>query len=156
MIPQSEYIAENIVILALQNNMGNTGLAAAELGLTRLELVSYLGRHPAVLEVKRGLRESYREAIKDEAEDILIEKMYSDNSLLIFFLKTQAKERGYDTSKGSVVNNNVEVNVDARSLIAAMRSGAKLINAEDASTKDVFEAGEFLELSELQSNGVGS
>lgn len=154
MIPQSEYLGENIVILALQNQMGNVTLAAAELGLTHYDLVMYMGRHPDVLEAKNTIRAAMREALKDEAEDLLVAKMRSDNSLLIFYLKTQVKERGYDTSKGSVVNNNkVEVNVDARSLIAAMRNGTKLIDVEAEREEDVIEEGELFQLPELLSLG---
>jgi hypothetical protein len=134
MIPQSEYLEEGVVILALQNEMGNVGLAAKELGLSRAELMDYMTRHPAVMETKRQIKEF----IKDEAEDILVEKMRTDNSLLIFFLKTQAKDRGYETSHNTSNTTNVAVNVDARSLIAAMRSGANVI-AQDEDAEDESE-----------------
>jgi hypothetical protein len=142
MMPQSEYIAEDIVLLAIQNQLGNLLLAAAELGLTRSQLVAYLTRHPELLERAKSIRIACSELVKDEAEDLLTAGMRGDNTLLMFYLKTQAKERGYDTAKGSTNTTNVEVNVDARSLIAAMRSGAKLIDE-----KPVEEESELFDIS---------
>ena len=152
MVPQSEYLEESIVILAIRNHMGNVGLAATELGLSRGELMDYMVRHPSVMEAKTQIKEF----IKDEAEDLLVSKMRSDNSLLMFFLKTQAKDRGYDTSNGNgTTNNRVEVNVDARYLIAAMRNGVQVIDASEDEENDV-EEGQFLRITELQSDGTGS
>ena len=142
MIPQSEYIAEDIVLLAIRNQLGNLLLAAAELGLERPQLVAYLTRHPQVLEESKAIRIAAKELIKDEAEDLLTAGMRGDNTLLMFYLKTQAKERGYDTAKGSTNTTNVEVHVDARSLIAAMRSGAKLVDE-----KPVEEESELFDIS---------
>jgi hypothetical protein len=141
MIPQSEYIGEEIVLLAIRNQLGNLLLAAAELGLERPQLVAYLTRHPQVLEEAKAIRIASKDLVKDEAEDLLTAGMRADNSLLIFYLKTQAKERGYDTAKGSTNTTNVAVNVDARSLIAAMRSGAKLIDE-----KPIEEEGELFDV----------
>jgi len=147
MIPQSEYIGEDIVLLAIRNQLGNLLLAAAELGIERPALVAYLTRHPQVLEEAKAIRIAAKELVKDEAEDLLTAGMRSDNSLLIFYLKTQAKERGYDTAKGSTNTTNVAVNVDARSLIAAMRSGAKLIDE-----KPIEEEGELFDVPYVLSN----
>lgn len=152
MVPQSEYLEEGVVILALQSELGNVGLAAAELGLSRGELVDYLARHPAVAETRKQIREG----IKDTAEDLLVEKMKTDNALLVFFLRTQAKDRGYSTSSNSTINNNVEVNVDARSLIAAMRNGANLIDVQDEDEEDESEDGGIFPLSNLLDHGDGS
>jgi|KBSMisStandDraft_5_1062788.scaffolds.fasta_scaffold07636_2 hypothetical protein len=151
MVPQSEYLEEGLVILSLQNQLGNIGLSAAELGLSRGELMEYLVRHPAVMETRKQIRE----AIKDTAEDLLFEKMKTDNSLLIFYLRTQAKDRGYDTSHSNVLNNNVNVNVDARSLIAAMRTGIKAIEAKE-DEESISEEGDFFPISELHADGTGS
>lgn len=141
MIPQSEYIAEDIVLLAIENQLGNLLLASAELGITRPQLLAYLTRHPELLERAKSIRIACREMVKDEAEDILMAGMRGDNTLLMFYLKTQAKERGYDTAKGSTNTTNVAVNVDARSLIAAMRTGAKLVDE-----KPVEEEGELFDI----------
>lgn len=153
MIPQSEYLSEGAVILALQNQMGNIGLAAKELGLSRGELYDYMSRHPEVAETRKQIRE----AVKDDAEDLLITGMKTNPALLVFFLKTQAKERGYDTSHNSTVNNKVEVNVDARSLIAAMRNGVNLIDVTEDEDEEVeLEDGGFLTLPNLLDHGDGS
>jgi hypothetical protein len=169
MVPQSEYLAEGSVILALQSHMGNIGLAATELGLTRGELFDYMARHPAVAETRKQIRE----AVKDDAEDILIRDMRTDHSLLVFFLRTQAKDRGYSTTSESTINNKVEVNVDARSLISAMRNGAHLLDVtedeEEQSVEDYIldvtqgqdeedepEDGRFFPNSKLLDHGDGS
>jgi len=155
MIPQSEYISEGTAILALQSQMGNVGLAAKELGLSRAELMDYMVRHPSVMETKTQIKEF----IKDEAEDLLVAKMRNDNALLMFFLKTQAQDRGYSTSNNSTVNNRVEVNVDARSLIAAMRSGANLIDVtqdEDEDEESESEDGGLFPIPKLLDHRDGS
>jgi hypothetical protein len=152
MVPQSEYLEENLVILSLRNFMGNLGLAAMDLGLSRGELVAYIARHPDVAEA----RQQVREAVKDVAEDILFEKMKTDNQLLVFFLRTQAKDRGYSTTVNSTINNRVEVNVDARSLIAAMRNGANLIDVQDEDEADESEDGELFTFPNLLDHGDGS
>lgn len=122
MTRQSEYVDESVVILALQNHMGHTGLAAKELGLSRGELLDYMVRHPSVMEAKKQIKEF----VKDEAEHLLISQMREDPTLLIFFLKTQARDRGYDVSPRAIgITNTVEVKVDAKYLIAAMRQGAQ-------------------------------
>jgi len=120
MIPQAEYLEENIVILAIRNHMGNVGLAAKELGLSRGELVGYMARHPDTMEAKKQVKEF----VKDQAEDLLVEGMQTDPNLLMFYLKTQARDRGYGSTPNSAsIHNKVEVNVDARTLIEAMRRG---------------------------------
>ena len=122
MTRQSEYIDEGIVVLALQSHMGNIGLAARELGLSRGELADYIVRHPSVMEAKKQIKEF----VKDQAEDLLIQQMRDDPTLLIFFLKTQARDRGYDVSpRAAEITNRIEVKVDAKYLIAAMRQGAQ-------------------------------
>lgn len=120
MIQQSEYLSEDIVILAIRSQMGNVGLAATELGLTRGELLDYMVRHPDVMEAKKQIKEF----IKDQAEDLLVEGMKTDPTLLMFFLKTQARDRGYGSTPATTsINNTVEINLNARSLIEAMRQG---------------------------------
>jgi hypothetical protein len=149
MINQAEYLEESIVILAIRNQMGNMGLAAKELGLSRGELMDYMVHHPAVMDA----RIQVKEAIKDHAEDLLVSQMETEPGLLMFFLRTQAKDRGYDTSKTLTTNNNVQVNVDARSLIAAMRNGTKAIDVQE---DDIVEEGELFTVPKLLHDGDGS
>jgi hypothetical protein len=149
MTRQAEYLEESIVILAIRSQLGNIGLAARELGLSRGELVDYMSKHPAVMDA----RIQVREAIKDDAEDLLISQMQTEPGLLMFFLRTQAKDRGYDTSKTLTTNNNVQVNVDARSLIAAMRNGTKAIDAQE---DDIAEEGELFTIPRLLHDDSGS
>jgi hypothetical protein len=149
MTKQADYLEESIVILAIRSQMGNVALAARELGLSRGELTDYMVRHPAVMEAKIQVKE----AVKDRAEDILISQMEVEPSLLMFFLRTQAKDRGYDTSKNLTTNNNVQVNVDARSLIAAMRNGTKELGVQE---NDVAEEGELFTIPKLLDDYDGS
>lgn len=149
MIKQSDYLEESIVILAIRNCLGNMAMAAQELGLSRGELMDYMVRHPAVMEAKVQVKE----AVKDRAEEILFSQMETEPSLLMFFLRTQAKDRGYDTTKINTTNNNVQVNVDARSLIAAMRNGTHLLDVKE---DDVAAEGELFTVSNLLNDRVGS
>jgi hypothetical protein len=137
MTKQSEYLEENIVILAIRNQMGNVGLAAKELGLSRGELVDYMVRHPSVMDTKKQIKEF----VKDQAEDLLVQKMQDDPTLLMFFLKTQARDRGYDLSSAPAnVTNRVEVKVDAKFLIAAMRQAADQPKQEEIIEHPLFPA----------------
>lgn len=152
MTHQADYLEESLVILSLRNYSGNLALSAADLGLSRGELYDYIQRHPAVADAKRQIKE----AVKDMAEDILVEKMKTDNQLLVFFLRTQAKDRGYSTVGNSTISNHLEVNVDARSLIAAMRNGANLLDVKDEEQTDESEDGELFTIPSYISDGDGS
>jgi len=151
-VPPSEYLEENLVVLALRSQSGNVALAAMELGLSRGELYTYIINHPDVAEAKRQIKES----VKDMAEDLLVSGMKTDNTLLMFFLRTQAKDRGYGTDNRSTINNKVEVNVDARSLIAAMQKGTKLIDAKDENENDESEEGGIFPITEFFADRDGS
>lgn len=152
MTHQADYLEESLVILSLRNFSGNLALSAVDLGLSRGELYDYIQRHPSVADAKRQIKE----AVKDMAEDILIEKMKTDNQLLVFFLRTQAKDRGYSTAGNSTISNHLEVNVDARSLIAAMRNGAKLIDVKSEDEEYESEDRELFTIPSYVSDGDGS
>lgn len=131
---QLEYEREEIVILALRRSLGNLDFAAKELGCTRGMLVDYMANHPAVREEKAALKE----AMLDLAEQELTTRMLGSDPLLMFYLRTQGKERGYGTeAKGG--GTTVNVNVNAATLIQAMRNGI-----EDAGQDD--SEGDILEL----------
>lgn len=140
---QAEYLSEETVILALRSALGRMDIAAKDLGLSRGQLQDYIVNHPAVREEKKQIKE----ALIDEAEEELARRMKNSDSLLIFFLRTQARERGYEPSLPIVGadGKNLSVQIDARSLIAAMREGAEsAIGLDDGVQK---------ELSDFSSNG---
>lgn len=142
---------EEEVVRAFRNHLGNYNLVAAELNVSRGQLMTYLMEHPEV----RQERQQIRESVKDDMEHILIEKAKTDNNLLMFYLRTQAPERGYGASatlKGDS-NNPLQVNVNARTLIAAMKAGAteeRHESQEDDEVSDLFER------SGLLPGGMGS
>jgi hypothetical protein len=111
------------IIQALQNQLGHIGLAAAELNVPRGQLMKYLIDNPDIAEIKKQIKE----ATKDDAESLLVEGMKTDHTLLMFYLRTQCQDRGYGTSSSTTIkgdkDNPLQVNVNARTLIAAMRNG---------------------------------
>lgn len=119
------------VIQAFRNSLGNYDLAAKELKVSRGELVTFTSNHPEVLEARIQIKEG----IKDEMEDLLIQGARTDNTLLMFFLKTQAPERGYGNKSHSVLSGPdgkpIQVNVNARALIAAFQRGFDSVEEEE-------------------------
>lgn len=132
---QAEYLREEEVILALRSALGNKGMAAENLGLSRGQLQDYIVNHPAVRDELVQIKES----VIDEAEEQLFVRMKESDSLLIFFLRTQGRGRGYEPSlpvtgpDGQALN----VNVDARSLISAMRQGFELNDELESAPKEI-------------------
>jgi len=77
---------------ALLKCAGILSNAAEELGCKRATLVKYLERHPDLAKV----RDHAREVTLDLAESKLVDKIKKGNlGAIIFFLKTQGKQRGY-------------------------------------------------------------
>jgi hypothetical protein len=77
---------------ALKENKGFITQAAKSLGITRSHLHTLINRHPTI---KEALDDA-REEMKDFAESKLYQGINNDNAtLIIFYLKTQAKDRGY-------------------------------------------------------------
>ena len=131
--------SEEQVIQALRNHLGNIDLASKELVVTRGELVTYIANHPEVLEARKQIKEG----IKDEAEDLLVQGMRTDSTLLMFFLKTQAKDRGYGNQSHTTITgadgNPIEVNVNARALIALMQKAESSLNEEENESSEYTE-----------------
>lgn len=119
-----KYLEEYQVISALRNNFGHLGMAATELHITRINLVSYLMEHPNCREELNSIKETHL----DDAERELKARIYESDSLLMFYLKTQGKSRGYNTNvsiSGPDGESPIAL-VDAKSLIEAMRNGTML------------------------------
>jgi hypothetical protein len=132
---QAEYIAEEIVILALRNQFGNLDLTSAELSISRGQLQDYLVNHPAVL----AERLQIKEGLKDFAEELLRKRMLNSDTLLMFYLRTQAKDRGYGNEAAitGADGKPLQVTVNARSLIDAMRKGMMEPDAEESEQEEI-------------------
>lgn len=79
------------VIEQLKASRGNISHAAGKLDTSRDTLHRYINEHPTV---KAALRD-IKEASKDRAETMLEKRIETSDTLLIFYLKTQAYDRGY-------------------------------------------------------------
>ena len=91
-------------IKAIRAANGFVSHAAAALGISRTQLYNIINRHPTV---KEALDDS-REAMKDFAESKLFANIKDGKEASIFFyLKTQAKERGY-VERQEVTGANTE------------------------------------------------
>ena len=78
--------------VALNNSGGNVAAAARELGVTRQGLYLFIRKHP---DCAAELEET-RESAKDNIETVLYSKALAGEAWAVcFFLKTQAKDRGY-------------------------------------------------------------
>ena len=77
---------------AIKKTRGNISQAAKRLGVDRSYLHRFINKHPSV---KTAVNDA-REGMKDFAESKLMEGIEEGNTaLIIFYLKTQAKDRGY-------------------------------------------------------------
>lgn len=77
---------------ALKEAKGFLTVAAKSLGCISLTILNYIERYP---DLKQIIKEE-REKMKDYAETTLLSKIQrGDVACLLFFLKCQAKERGY-------------------------------------------------------------
>ena len=77
---------------ALTETRGFVTHAARRLGCHRMTVSRYIKKYPTV----RQARDDAKEALKDHAEIQLLSAINEGNmTAIIFFLKTQAKDRGY-------------------------------------------------------------
>jgi len=79
------------VIQQLRDSQGNITHAAGKLDTSRRTLHAYINTHPTVADALADVRES----TKDRGETMLQSRMATSDTLLIFYLKTQAHDRGY-------------------------------------------------------------
>ena len=80
------------IVLAINESLGYLSLAALKIGCTRRTIEYYADQFP---EVRAAISEQ-RELMKDKVELRLYNKISSDDlGAMCFYLKTQAKDRGY-------------------------------------------------------------
>jgi hypothetical protein len=77
---------------AIRNAKGFISVAARHLGVSRTQMYRAIDKYPSVKEAVEDAREN----MTDLAEGKLVEQINAGNiTAIIFYLKTQAKERGY-------------------------------------------------------------
>ena len=91
MTSPTQYTAEDI-IQVVKGSKGVISAIATRLGVTRKTVYNYIDRYATV---KQAIADE-RESMKDYAEGKLYQHIKEDNlTALIFYLKTQASDRGY-------------------------------------------------------------
>lgn len=91
MMTQAEMTAEQ-VIAAINDSNGNLTAAARRIGCARQTLYSFINNHPTCQTATKAAREQ----MIDNVESILYSKALDGEAWAVcFFLKTQAKHRGY-------------------------------------------------------------
>lgn len=99
-----------LALKALENSKGNITVAAENCGMARQTITNYKKDDPKFSEVLEGIREGRKDWVEsklDELIDGVTTVTYNDKgepkiyeqppckTSIIFFLKTQAKDRGY-------------------------------------------------------------
>lgn len=131
-----DFIREDEAILALRSSLGNLQITAACLNISRGQLQDYLVAHPDVARE----RQQIREALIDDLEEMAFEKAKTSDAVLMFLLRTQAKNRGYVTTNDDKKGTTVNVNINSRTLIAAMRNGFEHGEEEEfGEDSDIFD-----------------
>lgn len=113
---------EKQVIAQLKKSRGNISHAADALDTSRTTMHAYINEHPTVKEALKDIKE----ANKDRAETMLEARMATSDTLLIFYLKTQAYDRGYG-DKSQIDHRITDVSQlsddELRAIVAAKGSG---------------------------------
>lgn len=93
------------IALEIKKQKGNISAVARHFGVARQSLYERLQKS---VKLRQSLREA-RETMLDEAENWLYERMQNSDTLLIFYLKTQGKNRGYIEQASHVHSGNLEI-----------------------------------------------
>jgi len=87
---------------------GNVAAVGRAYGVTRSAVANYITDHPEL----KSVRDEARESVKDDAESVLYQQLREGEAWAVcFFLKTQAKDRGY------IERTEVEQKTSARLVI---------------------------------------
>jgi hypothetical protein len=99
---------------ALEQARGNVTEAARALGYDRTTLYKRMYADPELMDIKNAVKEQTKDAI----EGVLISSALSgDLTAVIFFLKTQARDRGYIETKQlemGGIENGAPIDIRAR------------------------------------------
>jgi hypothetical protein len=97
---------------ALKDNKGFVTQSAKQLGISRSQLHRLINKYPTV---KEALTDA-REEMKDFAESKIYQGINEGNTaLIIFYAKTQMKDRGY-TEKQEIDQRTTHIEVDLSDL----------------------------------------
>ena len=111
------------VIDQLGRSHGNIKHAASKLNTSRFNLHKYINEHPTV----QAALADIREGAKDDAELMLYDRMRTSDTLLIFFLKTQARNRGYSDTLALTGKDGGDIAIN----VVDYRRGLAAIAPED-------------------------
>lgn len=107
-------------IQAIKDKKGFVTQAAKQLGISRQQLHNIINTHPTV---KEALQDA-REEMKDFAESKIYQKISDgDTTMIIFYAKTQMKDRGY-TERQEIDQRSVNVDLHALSIPQLKRLAA--------------------------------
>jgi predicted transcriptional regulator len=100
--PQKMAVLDTDTVAAkLREFTGNMAAVGRALGVTRQAVAKYVSERPELQALQRELRE----AMKDDAEHSLHKAILAGEGWAVcFFLKTQARERGYVTRQEAVIH----------------------------------------------------
>lgn len=109
---------------AIENSNGNLTAIAARLGMSRSTFYLQMAKHP---ELKRKVEEE-REKLLDVAENWLHVGMKNNPTLLMFFLKTQGKRRGFverqEVEQSGEVTRNIKISQsDVKNALEELKNG---------------------------------
>lgn len=94
-------------IEAIKDRKGFVTQAAKQLGISRSQLHRIINAHPTV---KEALQDA-REEMKDFAESKIYQKISDgDTTMIIFYAKTQMKDRGY-TERQEIDQRSINVDL---------------------------------------------
>ena len=99
----TEKITVKQIIDALQKSNGFKSVAAENLGVTVNTINNYFNRYPELNDALKDIKEKTIDFAESKLMELIKEK---DKTAIIFYLKTQAKHRGYIER---VENHNLEV-----------------------------------------------
>lgn len=140
---RTKHSAEDILV-AVKNSKGVIGAIATRLNVDRTTIYNYMERF---VTVKQAI-ENEREGMKDFAEGKLFKHIKDDNlTALIFYLKTQASDRGYverlrieGNIQLSIVNDTIRALTDAGldpvATFQELINEAQRVNADTANTSE--------------------
>jgi len=120
---KSENFTPDLVISALRSTAGVNSAAAIKLGCTAQTVRNYIARYPEIAQA----REAIRQDNVDLAETKLLTAVKAGNmTAIIFYLKTQGKDRGYTErveatgKQGAPIEFESKHNVDWSKVTAEM------------------------------------
>lgn len=100
-------ISATEAVKAIKEKKGFVTQAAKQLGISRSQLHRIINAHPTV---KEALQDA-REEMKDFAESKIYQKISGgDTTMIIFYAKTQMKDRGY-TERQEIDQRSINVDL---------------------------------------------